>query len=69
MEGGIEKQGGAKEPFAVATQRAKEEGFSDFSEGSPGRKRRSEIAEAIKAKSADMGFALAELFNSLQDSA
>lgn len=66
MEDNIEKQGGAREPFAVATQRAKEEGFSDFSEGSPGRKRRDEIAEGIKAKSADVGHALAELFKSLQ---
>jgi len=56
----------AREPFAVATQRAKDEGFSDFSEGSPGDKRRSEIAEGIKAKSADVGFALAELLKSLQ---
>lgn len=56
----------ARSPFAAATAQAQEEGFSDFSEGSPGRKRRSEIAEAIKAKSADVGFALAELLKSLQ---
>ena len=56
----------ARNPFAVATAQAKDEGFSDFSEGSPGDKRRSEIAEAIKAKSADLPQALAELFKSLQ---
>jgi len=35
-------------PFAIATAKAKEMGYSDFSEGSKGRKKRSEIAEAIK---------------------
>ena len=57
----------AREPFAVATAQAQEEGFSDFSEGSPGEKRRDEIAEGIKAKSADVGFALSELLKTLED--
>ena len=35
-------------PFAIATAQAKEEGHEDFSDGSSGEKRRSEIAEAIK---------------------
>lgn len=39
---------GAKSPFAVATAQAKKEGHTDFSEGTPGRERRDEIAEAIK---------------------
>ncbi len=60
------EKAGARNAWAVATSQAEEEGFSDFSEGSPGRKRRDEIAESIKAKSTDMGQALAELFKSLQ---
>lgn len=35
-------------PFAIATAKAKEMGYSDFSEGSEGDKKRGEIAEAIK---------------------
>ncbi len=37
-----------KEPFAVATAQAQKLGYTDFSEGSPGAKKRSEIAESIK---------------------
>jgi len=37
-----------EEPFAVATAQAQKLGYTDFSEGSPGAKKRSEIAEAIK---------------------
>ena len=37
--------------FAVATAQAKRSGHKDFSEGSPGEKKRDEIAEAIKRKS------------------
>jgi len=36
--------------FAVATDKAKKQGHSDFSEGSAGREKRDEIAEAIKRK-------------------
>ena len=42
----VEEQ--VKEPFAVATAVAQEMGYSDFAEGSPGRKKRDEIAEALK---------------------
>ena len=35
-------------PFAVATTAAKKQGYRDFSDGSPGKKKRDEIAEAIK---------------------
>ena len=38
----------ARNPFAVATATAQEMGHSDFSEGTPGREKRDEIAEAIK---------------------
>lgn len=44
--GDVEKQ--IEEPFAVATEQAKKMGYSDFSEGSPGRTKRDEIAEALK---------------------
>jgi len=37
-------------PFAIATAKAKEMGYSDFSEGSEGDKKRGEIAEAIKER-------------------
>ena len=37
-----------RDPFAVATAQAQEMGFEDFSEGSPGRAKRDEIAEAVK---------------------
>jgi len=36
--------------FAIATDKAKEQGYKDFSEGSKGREKRDEIAEAIKDK-------------------
>ena len=42
----LEKQ--VREPFAVATAICEKMGITDFSEGSPGRKKRDEIAEAIK---------------------
>ena len=35
-------------PFAVATAQAKKMGYSDFTEGSAGDKKRKEIAEAVK---------------------
>ena len=35
-------------PFAVATATAKKQGYRDFSDGSPGEKKRDEIAEALK---------------------
>ena len=35
-------------PFAFATAAAKKQGYTDFSAGSPGEKKRDEIAEAIK---------------------
>jgi hypothetical protein len=35
-------------PFAVATAQAKKMGYSNFSEGSVGKRKRSEIAEALK---------------------
>jgi len=35
-------------PFAVATAAAKKQGFKNFKEGSPGDKKRDEIAEALK---------------------
>jgi len=38
-------------PFAIATSQAKDMGYEDFSEGSTGRKKRGEIAEALKEKS------------------
>ncbi len=37
-----------EEPFAVATWQAQQMGYSDFAEGSPGRKKRDEIAETLK---------------------
>ena len=37
-------------PFAVATAQAKKMGYSNFTEGSEGNKKREEIAEAIKRK-------------------
>ena len=37
-----------QEPFAVATWQAQQMGYSDFSEGSPGRAKRDEIAESLK---------------------
>ena len=37
-----------RDPFAVATAQAQEQGYTDFSEGSEGDKKRDEIAEAIK---------------------
>ena len=40
--------GKQQNPFAIATAKAKEMGYSDFSEGSEGNKKRGEIAEAIK---------------------
>ena len=40
--------GKQKNPFAIATAKAKEMGYSDFSEGSDGNIKRGEIAEAIK---------------------
>ncbi len=43
-------QNSAKEPFAIATAQAQKEGYDDFSEGSEGKERRDEIAEAIKEK-------------------
>lgn len=62
-ENTIEKQ--VINPFAVARTKAKEMGYSDFSEGSPGRKKASEIAEAIKEKEgiqkSDFGKYLKEL--------
>lgn len=36
--------------FALATNAAKKQGFRDFSEGSPGKEKRGEIAEKIKEK-------------------
>jgi len=35
-------------PFAVATAQAKKLGYSDFSEGGAGKRKRSNIAEALK---------------------
>jgi len=35
-------------PFAVATAQAKKMGYKNFDDGSPGEKKRDEIAEAIK---------------------
>lgn len=45
----------ARSPFAIATHTAKKMGYKDFSEGSPGREKRDEIAEKLKElhKSAD----------------
>ena len=40
--------GKQQNPFAIATAKAKEMGYSDFSEGSEGNTKRGEIAEAIK---------------------
>ena len=40
--------GKQQNPFAIATAKAKEMGYTDFSEGSEGYKKRGEIAEAIK---------------------
>jgi len=40
--------GKQQNPFAIATAKAKEMGYSEFSEGSEGDKKRGEIAEAIK---------------------
>ena len=40
--------GKQQNPFAIATAKAKEMGYSDFSENSEGDKKRGEIAEAIK---------------------
>jgi len=37
-------------PFAVATSQAKKMGYSNFTEGSTGDKKRKDIAEAIKRK-------------------
>ena len=37
-------------PFAVATSQAKKMGYSNFTEGSTGDKKRKNIAEAIKRK-------------------
>ena len=37
-------------PFAVATAQAKKMGYKNFDDGSPGEKKRDEIAEAIKRK-------------------
>ena len=42
----VEKQ--IKEPFAVATHVAERMGYSDFTRGSAGRKKRDEIAEELK---------------------
>ena len=44
-----------REPFAVATAGAKEQGFTDFSGGSKGDRKRDEIAEAIKEGKAVLG--------------
>ena len=41
---------GIDNPFAVATAQAKKMGYSDFTEGSGGDKKRDEIAEALKRK-------------------
>jgi len=40
--------GKQQNPFAIATAKAKDMGYSDFSEGSEGNTKRGEIAEAIK---------------------
>lgn len=63
----IEKAEEARDPFAVATAQAKEEGHTDFSEGSAGKKRRGEIAEAIKrdVSKSRMGDALVGIYHSL----
>lgn len=39
-----------RDPYAVGTAVAEEMGYSDFSEGSEGRSKRDEIAEAVAAK-------------------
>lgn len=61
----MEKQ--VKNVFAVATSQAQSEGHTDFSEGSAGKKRRGEIAEAIKrdVSKSQMGDALVGIYHSL----
>jgi len=49
----VSKAGKVKEPFAVATSAAEKAGYTGFKEGEAGRKKRDEIAEAIKEKSLD----------------
>jgi len=49
LESFVEKQALSEGSiFAIATDKAKDMGYKDFSEGSKGREKRDEIAEAIK---------------------
>ena len=36
------------DPFAIATAQAKKLGYTNFDDGSPGAKKRDEIAEGVK---------------------
>lgn len=56
-----------QEPFAVATAAAKKMGHKDFSEGSPGREKRDEIAEELKSDQPSNIERLNDLINSEGD--
>jgi hypothetical protein len=55
----------AKNVFAIATARAKDQGFSDFTEGSAGDNKRDEIAESIKTQDKALLKSLSKLVEDL----